>query len=277
MLKIKNLFFKVKAVDQESYSIRGVFSTGSEDRHGEVVVQSGWNLAEFMLNPVVLYQHDPSVPVIGKVTDIGLNQEQNLEGTIKFAAEENPFAMVIYKLYAGGFMRAFSAGFRNDEYSVNQDTGVINLLKNTLFEVSCVAIPANHLALAKQKGIDTTVVEAYQIRKQEIASRCKEEDEWKPEPIQEEEPKKEETKEPAPVEEPKKETPAEEPKSAGIDTLRSAEKMLKELISSAERGNTDTKGAASQRSLPLSQGGRRVNKALLNKVIRKLHESKHIV
>jgi HK97 family phage prohead protease len=153
----KQLYFKSEAPqadDAANYIIRGVFSTGDEDRQGDVVVQAGWDIKEYMENPTVLFAHDHYQPAVGKVIELGYNAQGNLAGAIKFAAEEYDFAMTLYKLYAGMYMRAFSAGFANNEYEVDQENDRFILKSNTLYEISCVNVPANAGALAASKGID---------------------------------------------------------------------------------------------------------------------------
>jgi HK97 family phage prohead protease len=154
----KLLNSKIKEVNEEENSIKFVFSTNEEDRHGEVVDQAGWNLKEFLKNPVVLFAHDHYQPAIGQVVNIGYENGQ-LEGEIKFAVDEYPFAKTIYQLYKGNFMRAVSAGFRNDKYEVDEENDRIVLKENTLYEMSVVNVPANTMALAKGIGIDTTPLE----------------------------------------------------------------------------------------------------------------------
>lgn len=161
----KNLYFKAdtpQAGDQENYIIRGVFSTGDEDRQGDVVVQNGWDISEFMLNPVVLAFHDHYQPAIGKIIELGVNVEGNLAGAIQFAAKEYEFAMTMYKLYAGLYMRAFSAGFENLSYEVDQENDRMILKENRLYEISCVNVPANAMALAMSKGIDVSSIQKIQ-------------------------------------------------------------------------------------------------------------------
>lgn len=154
----KQIYFKVNGIDEENFIIRGVFSTAAEDRHGEIVDQTGWKLEEYMKNPVVLFSHDHDEPAIGKCIELSTKTGQ-LEGAIQFAAKEYDFAMTIFKLYAGGFMRAFSVGFMNDKYELNQETEQIILRENTLFEISAVNVPANAMALAYAKGIDMKPLE----------------------------------------------------------------------------------------------------------------------
>jgi hypothetical protein len=148
--------------DAENYIIRGVFSTSDEDRQGDVVVQEGWLTKEYLLNPVVLFAHDHWQPAVGKMIELGLNEEKNLAGAIQFAAKEYDFAMVLYKLYAGGYMRAFSAGFDAIEGGYDEFNDTTILTQNILYEVSCVNVGANARALAVQAGIDISPLVKFQ-------------------------------------------------------------------------------------------------------------------
>jgi hypothetical protein len=166
----KMVSFKAKSVDSEKYIIYGVFSTENEDWHGEKVEQAGWDLSVFDTNPVILFAHDHYQPAVGMGVDIKVQDEGSfmtgvpngkmvLAGGIKFAAAEYPFAMTLFKLYEGKFMRAFSAGFYNKKYEIDQENDIIILKENALLEISCVNIPANAEALAYSKGIDTSPIE----------------------------------------------------------------------------------------------------------------------
>lgn len=148
----KDLTFKADVVDEQEFIIRGVFSTADADRHGEVVAQEGWKLEEFMANPVILFAHDHWQPAVGKCIELR-QTTRGLEGAIKFAAAEYDFAGILFRLYAGGYMSAFSVGFRNDRYEVDQETDTLTLLENTLMEISCVNVPANAMCLAYAKGV----------------------------------------------------------------------------------------------------------------------------
>lgn len=144
---------KLKRVDLENASLYGIFSTADEDRHGDIVEQN-WDLKNFKKNPVILNSHNygDATEVIGKATEIGVNKKETiktLEGSIQFAVKENPKAKIIFDLYAGGFLSAFSVGFLPKEFD---DKGKI--LKSELLEISAVSVPANAMALAKAKGID---------------------------------------------------------------------------------------------------------------------------
>jgi HK97 family phage prohead protease len=163
----KNLLFKMKSVDEENFIIRGTFSTGVEDRQGEIVDQNGWKLEEFLQNPVILFAHDHYQPAVGKCIELMKDGAGNLVGAIQFAAKEYDFAATLFKLYAAGFMRAFSVGFKNDIYEIDQEEETVILKENTLFEISCVNVPANAMALAYGKGIDCEPIEKMQNKKRD--------------------------------------------------------------------------------------------------------------
>ncbi len=131
---------KIKSADENS--LWATMSTDDLDRHGDRV-QQNWNLNSFLDNPIVLngHQYTDTTETIGRV-DVLVQNEKSLEGKIRFAIEENPKAKVIFDLYKGGFLNAFSVGFIPGEE------------ENELLELSAVTVPANALALAKAKGLD---------------------------------------------------------------------------------------------------------------------------
>lgn len=155
----KSFAFSVKSVDEQNHRVQGVFSNEMVDRHGEVVVQSGWNLDNYRINPVVLWAHNSGEPPIAKMLSIGVNAANELEGEMQFAFDEYPFAATIFNLIKGGYQRAFSVGFSVNNYEDGGADQPVFLTEQELYEVSCVPVPANALALAKQKGVDVTEAE----------------------------------------------------------------------------------------------------------------------
>lgn len=159
----QNLKFKSESVDETKFTLEGVFSTEDEDRHGDVVAQN-WDLKTFKLNPVILNSHTyfDATEVIGKAIKIKV-VDGKLEGKIQFAVAENPKAKIIFDLYKGGYLNAFSVGFIPKEFD-NKNT----ILKSELLEISAVSVPANAYALAKSKGIDVDKLYAKDIEVAEI-------------------------------------------------------------------------------------------------------------
>lgn len=162
----KQVYFKQTGIDEKNYIVRGVFSTGEEDRQGEIIDQTGWLLDEYKQNPVILFAHDPYQPAVAKCIEIDVVNGE-LVGAIQFASDEYEFAATLFKLYAGGYMRAFSVGFMNNKWEVDQENDVLYLKENVLYEISCVNVPANAgaLASAKAKGIDTSVLDVLEKEK----------------------------------------------------------------------------------------------------------------
>lgn len=158
-MKFTKLAFTPKTIDIDAKTITAVFSTDDVDRHGEIVDQKSWNLEDFKSNPVVLFSHKHDQPPVGRVISIGYGMDgKSLEGTIQFAADQYPFANVIWNLYRDGFMKAFSVGFSSGRVEMLSEGGVV-LHENTLYELSTVSVPANAMALAKSKGLDISALE----------------------------------------------------------------------------------------------------------------------
>lgn len=201
-----------KGIDKEAGTLEAIFSTADVDRHGDTVLQDGWDLKNFKKNPVILNSHnyDDAAEVIGKASNVKI-ENNKLQGKITFAVNENPKAKVIFDLYAGGFLSAFSVGFMPQKFKENKDgsTDWWVIEEAELLEVSAVSVPANARALAKTKGIDVDILPETKEAEEE------KETETPPAPTEEkpeEEPAPEEVPPaPAPEEEKKDEEPAPEP------------------------------------------------------------------
>lgn len=169
-IKYKNFGVSIKGIDEKNYTIDAVFSTPDIDRSGEVVEQKSIILDEYLTNPVILFAHDHWQPAVAKTLSIGINEEGNLAGKIQFAVEEYPFAKILFNLYKGGYMRAFSIGFRSNEQEEKEEGGshIIILKNNVIYEISAVNVGANARALAKSlmseaqgKGFDTAPIREF--------------------------------------------------------------------------------------------------------------------
>ena len=115
--RTKLFYIDVKKVDKENASLHAIFSTQHEDRHGDKVIQEGWDLKNFKKNPVILnsHQYGDVTEIVGKGSKLKIDKGR-LEGDIKFAVNENPKAKIIFDLFAGGYAKAVSVGFMVKEY-----------------------------------------------------------------------------------------------------------------------------------------------------------------
>jgi HK97 family phage prohead protease len=131
---------------------------------GDTISAAGWDISDFMRNPVALWAHDSSAPPIGRASNVRV-EGGRLMGDIEFAsASVYEFADTIYRLALGKFINAVSVGFLPIRYQFvdnDPDRGFgIDFLEQTLLEISVCPVPANPNALAeaRAKGIDTTSV-----------------------------------------------------------------------------------------------------------------------
>lgn len=157
--------FEMKSLNDDERTIEFVGSTATRDRYGDSINQTGWELGNFVKNPVIPWGHNYNEPPVAKATEVGL-RDGSLFFKGQFAtADEYDYADTIYKLYKGGYLRAFSVGFIPLEYQVNReynDDGELTdiwweFTKCELLEVSCVTVPANPeaLTLAFREGVVT--------------------------------------------------------------------------------------------------------------------------
>lgn len=159
---IMSLPVEVKVVDKDNGTLEAIFSTQDVDRHGDTVIQEGWDLTNFKKNPVILNSHNygDAAEVIGKASNVRI-EKKKLIGNITFAINENPKAKVIFDLYSNGFLSAFSVGFIPSKFKEDKNGNVdwYIIEEAELLEVSAVSVPANARALAKKKGIEVDVLE----------------------------------------------------------------------------------------------------------------------
>lgn len=143
---------KVVTKSDDDLVLTAVISNDVVDRDKESVNQDGIEFDNYMKNPLVLSNHNPMNDPIGRVKSIRREGSQTV-ADIQFTPENvNPEGYKKYMLYKGGFLNAFSIGFRELEDFI--DKGVRELKRIELLELSAVTIPANPDAtvLAKYYG-----------------------------------------------------------------------------------------------------------------------------
>jgi HK97 family phage prohead protease len=147
--KITAVPAKKFASDQELFPM--ICSTENPDRYGDVLVQRGWNLKEYMLNNVVLLGHNASI-VVARM--INLRIENNmLKGDLQLApAGVSARVDECRALVKNGFLRACSVGFVPTAWK-DLPNGSKKYTKMTLLEISLVALPANVECLMEAKAL----------------------------------------------------------------------------------------------------------------------------
>ncbi len=134
----------------EDHPLTVVASDETEDRLGDVVRASGWELRAYKRNPVFLWAHDYTRTPIGRSSWVAVDQGRLL-ATLEFAPTD--FAREVETLYRQRFLRAVSVGFRARAFKFRKSRdGAVQGIEYTsqeLLEVSAVPVPANPSALAK--------------------------------------------------------------------------------------------------------------------------------
>ena len=160
----------IKSVDEDKRTIRGIATTPSVDRIGDIIDPLG---VKFQ-NPLpFLWQHNHDQPVGSVNFDTPTAKGIGFEATLVHPdTVESPTLKDLLQLawdsIKTGLVRATSVGFRPIEYSF-MDTGGIRYSETEVYELSGVTIPANSDALITTiKSIDTAARQAAGVPEPEI-------------------------------------------------------------------------------------------------------------
>lgn len=144
---------QIKSVAEDKRVIKGIATTPSTDRMGDIVEPMGVSFK----NPMpLLWQHQHDKPVgfvkFDKPTKDGITFEAELPqiaeaGTLRDRIEE------AWQSVKTGLVSAVSIGFRAVEYAF-LDEGGIRFIKSDVYELSLVTIPANADAVITAKNFD---------------------------------------------------------------------------------------------------------------------------
>jgi len=129
----------VKSIDEDQRIVRGIASTPSTDRTGDIVEPIG---AKFVLPIPLLAQHNHEAPIgsvtSAMVTEAGIQIEAQIpKGT------GLDYVETIWKQIKAGLVRGLSIGFRPLEAEPIKGSRGIRYKSWEWFELSAVTIPAN--------------------------------------------------------------------------------------------------------------------------------------
>ena len=140
-----NIFKTLSEDEDGSVNIRGLASTNSIDRVGDVINHDAWTksggLDNFKHNPIILFNHNYDKP-IGRATSMEVNKSG-----LELGARISKSAGEIKDLIKDGVLGAFSVGFRVKDAEYNEETDGLEIKDAELFEVSVVSVPANQTAM----------------------------------------------------------------------------------------------------------------------------------
>lgn len=148
-------------VDDAARCMTFIISTGTVDRDGDVIDPKGWQFANYLKNPVVLFGHDYYGLPVAKTTDLSV-VDGNVIAKTEFPAKGTyDFADTCYDMLKGGFLNATSVGFQPLLHEEAKDRKGYNITKQELLEFSIVPIPSNPDALVSQRGVTNEQVHAW--------------------------------------------------------------------------------------------------------------------
>ena len=169
-------------VDETDRTVTAVISTGAVDRDSEVLVPKGVKLEAYQKNPVVLFAHNYYETPIAKALWV---KQSRGKITAKAVFAETEKAEEVYQLFKGGFLNAFSVGFKPlkghspqpDEVKKTPEWANARWIIDEweLLEFSVVPVPANSEALVtaiKSKSITLSgeTQEELEVLEQEITT-----------------------------------------------------------------------------------------------------------
>lgn len=185
----KQLPITIKQIgDPKDRILRFIASDEMPDRDEDIIEVSGWDIKDYVKNPVFLWMHDYTLPPLGRsvntfvdrqnkklIMDIQfINPEKMVEHSslsVEDAHDFIKFADMIYHMYLSGALNAVSVGFMPMEYEKREDLqstsmyGGFRIKKASLLELSSVTVPANPGALVQRsvKSMDKDVTEKEMI------------------------------------------------------------------------------------------------------------------
>lgn len=164
-METKNLSVVSKA--SNGRIVRFIGSDESMDRDGDTISVDGWDVKDYMKNPIVLYGHDYYALPIAKTISVSVDKRarqllfdvefptiEELSTNPKTPSEHALRVDAIYNMAKAGILNTVSVGFKGLDYEPTQ-TGR-HYIKQSLMELSIVPIPANPNAVAIMRAAKIT-------------------------------------------------------------------------------------------------------------------------
>ena len=147
-----------------SNRLKFAITTPAIDRDNDTIRVEGWDFADYVKNPVVLWGHDYHSPPVAKAVSI-YNAGHQIESEAEFTGQDlYAFGYMVFRMLKEGFLNAVSVGFLPMEYQLANDRDFgLNITKQSLLEYSVVPVPSNPEALiqARGKGIDLSPMKSW--------------------------------------------------------------------------------------------------------------------
>jgi len=172
--------YTVKSQSLADRTIRFIGSDASIDRDGDTLSLDGWDVKNYMNNPVVLYGHNYNGFPVAKTNSINIDRRtgkmffdiyfptiKELSSNPETPSDQALTVDAIYCMAKAGLLNAVSVGFKGIDYTPSS-TGR-DFTKQELLEISIVPIPANPNAVAvlRSANVSDTVLKGLNMQIQE--------------------------------------------------------------------------------------------------------------
>lgn len=163
-IDIKDLSEEEQKLAKEAGSetiLQFTISTNAVDRDGDTLAVAGWDLSNFIKNPVVPWAHRYGEPPVARAIATFIEGDKLKSKAAFTPMELYPFGDMVGRMYKQKFLNATSVGFKPTKFAFadgdDRKFGM-DFLEQELLEYSAVPIPSNPEALveARSFGIDTS-------------------------------------------------------------------------------------------------------------------------
>jgi HK97 family phage prohead protease len=129
-----------------------VLSTDDIDRAGDRILASGWRLANFLKNPIALFNHDRNF-IVGKWRELRVEGNKLLGELVLAPRNTSDRVDEIRALVEADILRSVSVGFREIETRPREGGKGLVFIEQELVETSLCSVPCNPQALAISKQL----------------------------------------------------------------------------------------------------------------------------
>ena len=150
-MRTKEVDVEIKDILPDTRTIKFLGSDETVDRHGDIVRANGWELQNYLKNPVFLWGHQHRTPPVGKSLATEINGTR-LQFDIQFAPKDvHPLADTVYQLYRGGFLKSTSVGFIGKEFKLRNTPREIGFIQEFELNESIIASQCYWINQSKTK------------------------------------------------------------------------------------------------------------------------------
>lgn len=158
---------------------RVVCSTQSQDRYGDIILQSGWDTDNFKVNPVIPFGHDYGQAPVGKALDIQVLEVDGKPALVATIQWDTSLArgLETARQFFQGFLNAVSVGLRMLDWQhraqLAEDDphhGMKGYLVRAaeLMEVSVAVVPVLQDAVAIRSVVDESDPEPSPLTRSDV-------------------------------------------------------------------------------------------------------------